>query len=94
MSKSTATLEASDTTMCPCDFNMDPSVHAQLLRVESLPALEALELVAELAMCEIHPGFDAGDFSRFAGQHNWTNPAAVGRLALLLDDLSAGYCRR
>ena len=60
MSKSTATLEASDTTTCPCDFNMDPSVHAQLLSVESLPALEALELVAELAMCEIHPGFDAG----------------------------------
>ncbi len=93
MSKATDTLEAIVTTTCPCDFNMDPDTHDRLVKVESLTPLEALELVAELAMCEMHPGFDMGDFSRFAGQHNWNDPAAVGRLAMLLDDLSAGYCR-
>jgi hypothetical protein len=93
MSKATATVEVHNTSTCPCDFNMDPEAHDRLLGVEILPPMDAIELVAELAMCEVHPGFDAGDFSRFAGQHNWTNPAVVGRLAMLLDDLSAGYCR-
>ena len=69
-------------------------MHDRLVSLESLPPLEAIELVAELAVCEMHSGFDAGDFSQFAAEHNWTDPAAVGRLTLLLDSLSEGYRRR
>jgi len=79
---------------CPCFFNMDPGVHDRLLRLEELGPLEAVHLVAELALCEVHTGFEAGDFSRFAAQHNWEDPAAIGYLSILLDDLSAGYRRR
>lgn len=78
---------------CPCFFNMDPDIHDRLTRLEELGPLEALHLVAELAMCEFHPGFDAGDFSSFAAQHNWQDASTVGNLAFLLDDLSKGYCR-
>jgi len=93
MSKATATLEVStrDTADCPCSFvNMDPHVHDRLLQLESLPPLDAVKLVGELAMCETHEGFEPGDFSLFVAQHNWTDPAAVGYLTILLDCLSEG----
>jgi hypothetical protein len=67
---------------CACDFQLTPEIHDRLCRLELCTALEAVELVGELAMCEMHEGFDAGDFTRFVAQHNWYNP-----------DLSAGFCK-
>jgi len=95
MTKATDRLEVRnrDTADCPCSFvNMDPDIHDRLLSVESLPPLEAIRLVGELAMCETYEGFEPGGFSLFVAQHNWTNPAAVGYLTILLNCLSEG-CR-
>lgn len=80
---------------CGCDFiaaGMALDVHDQLLGLELLTALEAVEICAELAICEMHEGFEPKDFLAFVAQHNsWFNAPSVARLAVLMDCLSAGF---
>jgi hypothetical protein len=81
---------------CGCDFlaaGMTLDNHNRLLGLELSTALEAVEICAELAMCEIHERFNSRDFTRFAAQHSRYYTPSMARLAMLLDDLSAGYRR-
>jgi len=77
---------------CPCEFDKAPITHDRLMAIETLPPLEAAELVTKLVLDEdmltdeAESLFsDPDDFGRFVQQHNWRDPVAVASLASYAD---------
>lgn len=68
-------------------------LHQQLIQIDRMDALDAVELAADLVMCEIWP-MDHYEIARFAGEHRWLNQAKVFRIFHQLGELSDGFCHR
>ncbi|HET9733188.1 MAG TPA: hypothetical protein VFP54_10985 [Acidimicrobiales bacterium] len=75
---------------CGCAWAAQP-FHDRLAGIEKLGVLDALELIGDLLLFETYEygAWDPDDFTRFATEHNFTDPVRAGSVFRVLSDVSA-----